>query len=185
VSGYSLEHLLPERGFDVAKAFVGTEGTWGLLQEATVRLVRAPAVTRLIVLGYPDMPTAADAVPNLLAFRPVAMEGLDVRIVDVVRRGRGATTVPDMPDGQGWLLIEIGGEDSREVGGRALAVIDAADATDGWVVDNPSQAAALWKIRDDGAGLAARTTDPAGCSGWEDAAVPPSTSASTCASSKR
>jgi FAD/FMN-containing dehydrogenase len=29
VSGYSLEHLLPEHGFDVAKAFVGTEGTWG------------------------------------------------------------------------------------------------------------------------------------------------------------
>jgi len=173
VSGYSLEHLLPEHGFDVAKACVGTEGTWGLLREATVRLVRAPSVTVLLVLGYPDMASAADAVPAILPFRPVAVEGLDARIVDVVRTRKGAAAVPDLPTGQGWLLVEIGGDDQAEVVARAAAALAAADANEGRVVDNAGEAAALWRIREDGAGLAARTTDPPGKSGWEDAAVPP------------
>ncbi|GJF11263.1 oxidoreductase [Mycolicibacterium cyprinidarum] len=173
VSGYSVEHLLPEHGFDVAKAFVGTEGTWGLMREATVQLVRAPTVSLLLVLGYPDMPTAADAVPAILPFRPVAVEGLDARIVNVVRTRKGAAAVPELPAGQGWLLIELCGDDAAEVSARADAALNAADATQGWVVGTPGEAAALWKIREDGAGLAARTTDPAGKSGWEDAAVPP------------
>ena len=173
VSGYSLEHLLPERGFDVAKAFVGTEGTWGLLREATVKLVRAPVSRLLLVVGYPDMPAAADAVPGLLPFRPVAVEGLDARIVNVVRTRKGAAAVPELPAGRGWLLVELCGDDQAEVADRAAAALAAADATQGWVVGNPSAAAALWKIREDGAGLAARATDPAGKSGWEDAAVPP------------
>ena len=173
VSGYSLEHLLPERGFDVAKAFVGTEGTWGLLREATVQLVHAPAVSKLLVLGYPDMAAAADAVPAILPFRPVAVEGLDARIVDVVRTRRGAGGVPELPTGQGWLLVELCGEDAAEVAARAAATLTAAGAMQGWVVGSASEASALWKIREDGAGLAARTTEPAGKSGWEDAAVPP------------
>ena len=173
VSGYSLEHLLPEHGFDVAKACVGTEGTWGLLREATVQLVRAPTVSVLLALGYPDMASAADAVPAILPFRPVAVEGLDARIVDVVRVRKGAAAVPDLPAGQGWLLIEICGEDAAEVTARAAATLAAADAIQGRVVDNASEAAALWKIREDGAGLAARATDPPGKAGWEDAAVPP------------
>ena len=173
VSGYSLEHLLPERGCDVAKAFVGTEGTWGLLREATVKLVRAPVERLLVVLGYPDMPAAADAVPGLLPFHPVAVEGLDARIVNVVRTSKGAAAVPELPAGRGWLLVELCGDEPAEVAARAAAALAAADAMQGWVVGNPSEAAALWKIREDGAGLAARTTDPAGKSGWEDAAVPP------------
>ncbi|HVV08459.1 FAD-binding and (Fe-S)-binding domain-containing protein [Amycolatopsis sp.] len=172
VSGYSLEHLLPERGFDVAKALVGTEGTLGVLRRARVRLVSAPARTSLVVLGYPDMPSAADAVPALLPFNPVAVEGLDARIVDVVRRGRGGS-VPDLPRGTGWLFVELGGEDPAEIAGRVEGVLAAAGALDSRIVSG-AEAAALWKIREDGAGLAARV-DPArpGHAGWEDAAVPP------------
>jgi FAD/FMN-containing dehydrogenase/Fe-S oxidoreductase len=173
VSGYSLEHLLPEHGLDVAKACVGTEGTWGLLREATVRLVRAPTISVLLVLGYPDMASAADAVPVILPFRPVAVEGLDARIVDVVRSRKGAAAVPELPAGQGWLLIELCGSDQAEVTARAHATLAAANANQGRVVEHASEAAALWKIREDGAGLAARTTDPPGQAGWEDAAVPP------------
>ncbi len=173
VSGYSLEHLLPESGFDVAKAFVGTEGTWGLIREATLRLVRAPTATALVVLGYPNIVTAADAVLAILSHRPVAVEGLDARIVDVVRQRKGAAAVPALPDGQGWLFVEIGGDEAAEVYSRAKDVIAAAEATDGWIVTDATAVSALWGIREDGAGLAARATDPPGQSGWEDAAVPP------------
>ncbi|HEY2795655.1 MAG TPA: FAD-binding oxidoreductase, partial [Micromonosporaceae bacterium] len=79
VSGYSLEHLLPERGFNVTRALVGTEGTLVVVLGATLQLVRTPPATILVALGYPDMATAADAVPSLLPYRPVAIEGLDKR----------------------------------------------------------------------------------------------------------
>ncbi|HJQ47797.1 MAG TPA: FAD-linked oxidase C-terminal domain-containing protein [Amycolatopsis sp.] len=168
VSGYSLEHLLPERGFDVAKALVGSEGTWGVLQRATVRLVRAPKVTTLVVLGYPDMAAAADAVPALLPLGPTALEGLDARIVDVVRNRNGA--VPDLPRGQGWLFAELRGDDPAD----AKAVVAASGTLEARIVRDSGEAAALWKIREDGAGLAARVYgDRPGHAGWEDAAVPP------------
>ncbi|WP_418605596.1 FAD-binding oxidoreductase [Georgenia sp. SUBG003] len=86
VSGYSLEHLLPENGTDLAKFLVGSEGTLVTVLGATVDLVPVPTAPVVVALGYPDMPTAADAVPALLKFDPLAVEGIDARLVDVVRR---------------------------------------------------------------------------------------------------
>ncbi|HWE91794.1 MAG TPA: FAD-linked oxidase C-terminal domain-containing protein [Pseudonocardiaceae bacterium] len=173
-SGYSLEHLLPERGFDVAKALVGTEGGCGVLFGATVRLVRAPAATTLVVLGYPDMAAAADAVPALLPHRPIAVEGLDARMVDVVRRRRGPAAVPELPAGGGWLFVELAGDSAAELAARATTVRADADALAGRVVTDPAETAALWRIREDGAGLATRAAPGRTWhAGWEDAAVPP------------
>jgi FAD/FMN-containing dehydrogenase/Fe-S oxidoreductase len=171
VSGYALEHLLPERGADITKMLVGTEGTLGVVTEATVRLVREPAATALVVLGYPDMAAAADAVPALLPHRPVAVEGLDARLVDVVRRRAGS--VPDLPAGGGWLLVEVAGETPAEAAaaGRRLTADAATSET---AVVAGEAAATLWRIREDGAGLAGRLPDGTPCwPGWEDAAVPP------------
>jgi FAD/FMN-containing dehydrogenase/Fe-S oxidoreductase len=173
VSGYSLEHLLPENGFDVARFLAGTEGTLGLTLEATVRLVEAPRATALAVLGYPDMAAAAEAVPALLPHLPVALEGLDSRLVDVVRAQRGPAAVPSLPNGGGWLFIETAGSSAAEARDAAARL-----AADGACLDSAiytgAAATALWRIREDGAGLGGRT--PAGkpaWPGWEDSAVPP------------
>jgi FAD/FMN-containing dehydrogenase/Fe-S oxidoreductase len=174
VSGYSLEHLLPENGFDVAKFLAGTEGTLALTLGATVRLVDEPRATALAVLGYPDMPAAAEAVPALLPHAPVALEGLDSRLVDVVRTRRGPSAVPDLPRGEGWLFAETSGETAAEAVDAARKLAADAGCLDSAVFTGP-QAAALWRIREDGAGLSGRT--PAGAPawpGWEDSAVPPS-----------
>lgn len=174
VSGYSLEHLLPENGGDLAKALVGTEGTCVLVLGATVRLVETVRSTALVVLGYPDMPTAADAVPALLPHAPLAVEGVDARLVEVVRRSKGASRVPDLPEGGGWLFVEVGGDTPEEAmaAGRALAADGGTDAL--LVVPSGARADALWRIREDGAGLAGRTAaGRQAWPGWEDAAVPP------------
>jgi FAD/FMN-containing dehydrogenase/Fe-S oxidoreductase len=173
-SGYALEHLLPERGFDVAAGLAGTEGTCGLLLGATVRLVEVPAGSLLLVLGYPDMAQAADAVVAVLPHHPVAVEGLDARIVDVVRARRGPSAVPPLPRGGGWLFVELTEGTEAELTARAAAVARDAGALGCRTVTDPEQAAALWRIREDGAGLAAQA-DPGhpAHAGWEDAAVPP------------
>ncbi|WP_101525423.1 FAD-binding and (Fe-S)-binding domain-containing protein [Nocardioides houyundeii] len=165
VSGYSMEHLLPERR-DVGRFLVGSEGTLALVLGATVRLV-AEEPRRLFVLGYPSMAEAADAVPGILDSAPaqglglVACEGLDARIVDLVRAA--GSSVPDLPRGAGWLFVEVTGEGRLSDAGE-LERLEVAD---------PSAATALWRIREDGAGLAARSLSRPAYSGWEDAAVPP------------
>jgi FAD/FMN-containing dehydrogenase/Fe-S oxidoreductase len=173
VSGYSLEHLLPERGFDVARALVGSEGTLALVLGATVRLVTDAPFRGLVVLGYPTMPDAADATPGLLPHSPTAVEGLDARMVQRLR-DVPAAVVPDLPRGEAWLVVELTGDSVAEVTATARRVLADAGALDSLVVTDPAEAAAIWRIREDGAGLAARTSDghPAHA-GWEDAAVPP------------
>ncbi|MBO3085063.1 FAD-binding and (Fe-S)-binding domain-containing protein [Cellulomonas fengjieae] len=174
VSGYSLEHLLPEKGTDLAKALVGTEGTVATLLGATVRLVPVAAAPVLVVLGYPDMPSAADAVPALLAHAPLAIEGMDSRLVDVVRRVRGAAAVPQLPAGGGWLMVEVGGDTLDEALGRAHALAASSGTSAVGLFPPGPEAAAMWRIREDGAGLGGRT--PSGEQAWpgfEDSAVPP------------
>jgi FAD/FMN-containing dehydrogenase/Fe-S oxidoreductase len=174
VSGYALEALLPENGFDVTRFMVGSEGTLGVVTEATVRLVRAPLERVLVVLGFAEIATAGDATPAILAHRPTACEGLDARIVDVVRRRHGATAVPELPRGRAWVFVELAGESAGGVREAAAALVASVDALDSRVVTDQAEAAALWRIRADGAGLSGRsTTNRPAHAGWEDAAVPP------------
>ncbi|MFI2476805.1 FAD-binding and (Fe-S)-binding domain-containing protein [Nocardia xishanensis] len=171
-SGYGLEHLLPERGSSLAKSFVGSEGTCGLLLDAQVELVELPRVAVLTVLGYPDIATAADDVAAVMAYAPTAVEGIDARLVDVVRTHRGS--VPELPRGGGWLFVETTGESAAEALATAERLCRTTHALDSRIVTDAAATAALWRIRADGAGLAGRTAEgrPA-WPGWEDSAVPP------------
>lgn len=173
VSGYGLQHLLPENGRDLARFFAGSEGTLGVATRLTVRLVADPPHTLTVALGYPTMADAADAVTSILAMNPTAVEGMDSRLVDVVRDARGSQAVPPLPAGQGWMFIELGGNDTRELRERADRLIAASGCLEGWRLDDPRQADTLWKIRSDGAGLAGVSLSEPAYPGWEDAAVPP------------
>lgn len=185
VSGYALETLLPEHGgplghsgrgdatgSNLARLLSGSEGTLAVLTSARVRLVRESPATAFVVLGYPDMATAADHTPALLEHGPLAVEGLDRRLVEVVRARGG--DVDGLPDGNGWLFVEVGGETDAEALAGATALVAASGTREHVIIPTRAQARALWRIREDGAGYAGRS--PSGTPawpGWEDAAVPP------------
>ena len=182
VSGYSLEHLTPEGGRNLAAMLAGTEGTLVLILSITVRLVPLPDAPVLAALGYRSMIEAADDVPALLTHSPLAVEGMDRRLVDVVRAHKGPGAVPALPEGEGWLLVEVGapGEDVTASLERARALCADSAAVDTVVYPPGAQASALWRIRADGAGLGGRTPpdgegggDQQAWPGFEDAAVPP------------
>ena len=182
VSGYSLEHLTPEGGRNLAAMLTGTEGTLVLILSVTVRLVPLPDAPVLAALGYRSMIESADDVPALLAHSPLAVEGMDRRLVDVVRAHKGPGAVPALPEGEGWLLVEVGapGEDVTASLERARALCADSAAIDTVVYPPGDQASALWRIRADGAGLGGRTPpdgagggDQQAWPGFEDAAVPP------------
>lgn len=174
VSGYALEHLAPERGRDIGRMLVGSEGTLALVTQARVRLVTDPPATCLTVLGFEDIYAAGDVAHLLKGLGAVAAEGIDSRIVDIVRRRRGPHAVPDLPRGAAWLLVEVPGETPAAARAGAEQVCREIAHVDALVVDDPGQARALWKIREDGAGLSSRSPrDRPAHAGWEDAAVPP------------
>nr|WP_119589762.1 FAD-binding and (Fe-S)-binding domain-containing protein [Streptomyces scabiei] len=178
VSGYQLQHLLPEHGFDMARALVGTEGSCAVVTAATVRLVATAQACALLTLGYDDVVDAAEDVPEILRWNPSAVEGMDEAIVATMRARRGPASVTGLPEGRAWLYVELEGDDHAEVGRRAAELLAALEArgrtTGGRVVESPAERRSLWRVREDGAGLAARLVDGGeSWPGWEDAAVAP------------
>ena len=172
VSGYGLESLLPENGFDVRRAFAGTEGTWGVVLAAKMRLVKDPSFTSAVVLGYADMVAAAHDAPLLKDFPVAACEGLDSRMLDRVIDTKGAEAVPPLPEGAGWLVVELIGEDESALESETQRLISESKSLDTAVLDAKA-AAEVWAIRADGAGLVSRTPDGRDAhAGWEDSAVP-------------
>src|SRR5687767_6841523 len=170
VSGYNLDQLLPENGFNVARALVGSEGTCALTLQAEVRLVKSPPERTLVVLGFPDIYAAGDAVPRILAAKPIACEGLDEAIIGGLRERRlRLDDVALLPPGKAWLMVEFGGNTLSEA-------IERASALQGTLITEEKLFARLWSIRETGASatalsLGGRGRDPV--VGWEDAAVDP------------
>src|SRR5207237_9753652 len=74
VSGYNLPALLPENGFHIAKALVGSECTCAIVLEAKLRLVYSPPSRVLVVIGYADIFAAADDVTAPLPFDPIPIQ---------------------------------------------------------------------------------------------------------------
>jgi FAD/FMN-containing dehydrogenase/Fe-S oxidoreductase len=180
VSGYDLTQLLPERGFNLARALVGTEGTCVTILEATVTLVPSPPARALLVLGYPSVFEAGDHVPEIREHKPIGLEGLDDRLVDdMIRKRLHPGNVRLLPEGRGWLLVEFGGETKAEAHGRAQRLMDALRSKNGHapsmkLYDDPAVEHVIWTVRESGLGATARVPgQPDTWEGWEDSAVPP------------
>ncbi|MDB0065211.1 FAD-binding oxidoreductase [Oceanospirillaceae bacterium] len=181
VSGYNLDQLLPENGFNVARALVGSEGTCVTVLQARVKLIEKPLHTRLIVLGFEDIYTAGDSVAEILPFAPIAMEGLDWGIIGGLKeRNLKQAEIALLPEGQAWLMVELSGNSAENLTQlchqfetamglskkvkSVLSVVDAANT------------AAIWSIREQGASATAMSLhvdDPDPVVGWEDTAVDP------------
>jgi len=180
VSGYNLDELLPERGFHVARALVGSEGTCVTVLEATVRLVPSPRCRVLLVLGYPDVYQAADHVPRILEAHPIGLEGMDDRLVSDLRdAGLLAARRRGLPDGRGWLLAEFGAPTRGEAAAAAADLMEALarerpDPPSMRLVEDADEQHDLWVLRESGLGATAHVPgQPLTWEGWEDAAVAP------------
>ncbi len=181
VSGYNLNQLLPENGFNVARALVGSEGTCAITLQAKTSLVYSPPGRVLLVLGYPDIYQAGDAVAQFLPFNPIAMEGLDDRIIGgLKRRGLKLDDVALLPEGNAWLMLEFGA-DTRDIAavharGVMAALARGAESPSMLLVDDPKIQTRVWSIRELGASATSMSdveTEPDPVVGWEDAAVDP------------
>ncbi|HEV2581355.1 MAG TPA: FAD-binding and (Fe-S)-binding domain-containing protein, partial [Ktedonobacteraceae bacterium] len=179
VSGYNLDQLLPENGFHVARALVGSEGTCVTVLEATVRLVSSPPARALLVLGFSDAFIAADYVPEIMAHRPIALEGFDSALIENMRKKNlHPAEAALLPEGGGWLLVEFGADTPQACLEQAQPLIEQmrhkAHPPPIKLFDQPREAAKIWMVRESGLGATAIVPgEHHHWEGWEDAAVPP------------
>lgn len=179
VSGYNLDELLPENGCNVAQALVGSEGTCAVVLEATVRLIPWPKKRVIAVLGYPDIYSAGDHVPVVMAHHPIGLEGIDKKLISYMKdRGLHTHETELLPEAGGWLLAEFGGDSVQEAQDRARAMVDAVGRAPNpprtKLFAKPDQERHIWDVRESGLGATAFVKDkPDAWEGWEDAAIPP------------
>ncbi|HTW47795.1 MAG TPA: FAD-binding and (Fe-S)-binding domain-containing protein [Acidobacteriaceae bacterium] len=178
VSGYNLDELLPERGFHVARALVGAEGTLATVLSAELHLMHSPPCRRLAVLVFPDPFVAADAVPAVIAHGPIGLEGVDSMLIDFMRRKHLADEdLKLLPDGGAFLLAEFGAETTEEADAKAQGLLAVAGSLPGAPtgrICTPDEAARVWHIRESALGSTVFVPgEPHGWEGWEDAAVAP------------
>ena len=179
VSGYELDALLPEHGFNVARALVGSEGTCVTVLDATVHVIAAPRARALLVLGFADVYTAADRVMDVLEARPIGLEAIDEVLVGNLRKkAKLPSELALLPEGAAWLLVEFGGDTPQQAEAAARALQRrlrlGAAVRGGAVFSDPDEIAMVWLVRESGLGATAFVPgERATWEGWEDAAVPP------------
>jgi FAD/FMN-containing dehydrogenase/Fe-S oxidoreductase len=179
VSGYNLNHLLPENGFHVARALVGSEGTCATVLEATCRLVESPPARVLLVIGWPDIYTCADHVPQIMAHNPIGLEGFDDIIVNASRRrGVNLEALTLLPEGSGWLMVEFGAATPAEAEAQAhrlMATLDRSSAPPEMrLFADPRQARRIWDVRESSLGVTSHVPgERPRWEGFEDSAVAP------------
>jgi FAD/FMN-containing dehydrogenase/Fe-S oxidoreductase len=179
VSGYNLNYLLPENGFHVARALVGSEGTCVNVLEATCKLIYSPPFRTLAVVAYPDIFVCADHVPQVMSYEPIGLEGIDQLLVDFTRRkGLSAEGLALLPGGGGWLLVEFGGATQAEADDKARRMVEGLSggehAPQIRLYTDRRQAAHVWQVRESSLGAISHVPgEPLSWEGWEDAAVPP------------
>jgi FAD/FMN-containing dehydrogenase/Fe-S oxidoreductase len=188
VSGYNLDELLPERGFNVARALVGTEGTCVTATQVKFKLTPALLQRTLVVVEYDELPDAAQHVQEIMEWRPIGLEALDhLLIEDQLEKGEHVSDIEELPrrdrPDAAWLLVQFGSDSTEES-------LDVAQRFCDWLVEEkgyerervlvvPSkqeggQSQDLWAIREGGLGATAFPPDGKDhWPGWEDSAVPP------------
>jgi FAD/FMN-containing dehydrogenase/Fe-S oxidoreductase len=178
VSGFNLDELLPENGFNLARALVGSEGTCATVLSATLNLTSSPPYRVLTALAFDDPFLAADVVPRVLEFGPIGLEGFDGLLVEfMLRKNLAVNDVKLLPPGGGFLLVEMGAWSAEEAQSKAEALAAAAQS---WPeaprarIYNHEDAKSVWKVRDSALGATVCVPgEPDRWEGWDDSGIPP------------
>jgi FAD/FMN-containing dehydrogenase/Fe-S oxidoreductase len=179
VSGYNLNHLLPENGFHVARALVGSEGTCVTILEATCRLVESPPARVLVVIGWPDVFICADHVPQIMEHHPIGLEGIDDVMVNASRRKKvNLDGLALLPEGGGWLMVEFGGNTIAEAESQARRLMEAlarlTPQPNLRLFSEPRHVKQIWGVRESSLGVTSHVPgESTYWEGFEDSAVAP------------
>lgn len=184
VSGYNLDELLPEKGFNVARALVGTESTCATVLRAKLLLTPALLERITVVVGYEDISAACEHTEEIIEqFRPIGLEAIDDELFhDEQGLGLNLDDLQELPSSCGaWLLVQLGDDTADGVNKqceRFVKWLHKKGYPDNRVRVAKSKEVGghsehIWAIREGGLGATAFTPDHEDeWPGWEDSAVP-------------
>jgi len=136
-------------GYDLLGLFTGSEGTFGIATEVTVRLTRAPEVVEVLLGVFADLDAACDAVSDVIAARlePSAIEILDRLTIEAVEKSVFAAGYPK--EAGAVLLIEVEGErvEVETTARDVRAILLARGALDVRSARGPEERKQLWAGR--------------------------------------
>ncbi|MDG4801413.1 FAD-binding and (Fe-S)-binding domain-containing protein [Micromonospora sp. WMMD980] len=178
VSGYNLDSLLPEKNFHVAQALVGSEGTLVTVLRARLKLIPRVKADAMVFLSYPDVASAGDDVPRVLEHQPIALEGIDDKLISFERRkSLHPHALHELPEGGAWLMVQLGGdtpEQARAAADRLIAAVRRDGGPRVHEFADPADEKRMWAVRDSALGATAHVPDSENTwPGWEDSAVAP------------
>jgi FAD/FMN-containing dehydrogenase/Fe-S oxidoreductase len=179
ISGYNLPELLPENGFNLARALVGSESTCVTILRAEVALLPEPTHPVTLLAGYDDIAVAGDRVPLVNEHRPYILEGLDNKLIRYEQdRRMNTVALHEIPDAGAWLMVKVTGDSVDEARDRAerlrAALTEAGGLRESRVYADEEHQKELDSVREAALGATARLPGmPDTWPGWEDSAVPP------------
>lgn len=135
-------------GPDLIGLFVGSEGLFGVVLEATVRLMPKPELYRTVMAAYDDLGKAGDAVSMVVAsgLLPGAMEIMDKLAIKAAEASVGAGYPQNA---EAILIVELEGEAPQvEAEFKQLdQVIQSSGAIEVLIAQNDAERAKIWKGR--------------------------------------
>jgi FAD/FMN-containing dehydrogenase/Fe-S oxidoreductase len=182
VMGYNLDEFVkPDRPFNLAKLMVGSEGTLGVVLEATINLVPLPAAKAVLVVQFADLLESLAATPVILKHGPSAVEVMDSFILDHTRQSAALHALRSSfveGDPASLLCVEFYADRPEDLPPRLAAVeADLRAQKLGYRYHHALDAAAqarIWSLREAALGLSmAMKDDNKSLSFVEDTAVAP------------
>jgi glycolate oxidase subunit GlcD len=136
-------------GYDLLGVFVGSEGTFGIATEATLKLVPLPTAVRTLLAVFMDVDDASRAVSAIIAagLVPAALEMMDGAIIRAVEASVFAAGIP--VDAEAALLIELDGIEAglETEAGRAEKICREHGARDVRSASDEHERKRLWAAR--------------------------------------
>jgi FAD/FMN-containing dehydrogenase/Fe-S oxidoreductase len=187
VSGFNLDELLPERGFNVARALVGTESTCVTVTDVELMLMPGMYMRTLVIVEYEHLADCGDDVMEIVErFRPIGLEGLDKQLIhEQVEQDMHVDAIAELPEaghGEAWLLVQFGADTAEDSLAQAERFVDWLTGERGYARERISvvrseqeggHSGKLWQAREGGLGATAFPPDSGDhWPGWEDSAVP-------------
>ncbi|CAN5891292.1 FAD-binding and (Fe-S)-binding domain-containing protein [soil metagenome] len=179
VSGYNLDDLLPENGFNVARALVGSEGTCVTILEATLTLVPNPKERVVMVVGFENVCKVGEYATKVLAYDPIGLEGTDDKLISYMKNSHLREDELEMlPEGFSCMITEWAGDTIEEARGKAekaLKYLQSEDVVTAYrIYEDDEDQEKVWAVRESGLGATAFVPGlEDSWPGWEDSAVPP------------
>ncbi len=186
LTGYDLPHLLDGGRFDINSVLCGSEGSLGLVAEATLNVLPLPKHRALIVIAYADFQEALRDARTLMACDPLSIETVDGKVLDLARSdivwARVAKYFPDTPGGKtaGANLVEFDGKTKEALESAIAAFLAHLQADDSvrrgsiTVAREAGNIASLYEMRKRAVGLLGKMAgEKRPLPFVEDCAVPP------------